>query len=195
MSGLARSGAILGFLMGCGLLLIWVGLPRHRRPGLAGRVVPYLRDTPKPSRLLDTEREPKGALAAVAAPMVKDLGALVERVVQRARQEAEDVRRHARSQAAAALAAAEQEQADAAQERAEASARAASGAMIRARLSVKRITATSSAKVLSNGGSERAGSRFAFAGAGWIMEKQTAPTNVKREPTRTPICELLSTTA
>lgn len=81
MSGVARSGAILGFLMGCGLLLIWVGLPRHRRPGLAGRVVPYLRDTPRPSRLLDIERAPKGAVAAVTAPIVKDLGALVERIM------------------------------------------------------------------------------------------------------------------
>ena len=58
MSGLARSGAVLGFLMGCGLMLVWVGMPRQRRQGLAGRVVPYLRDTPRPSRLLDAERPP-----------------------------------------------------------------------------------------------------------------------------------------
>ena len=81
MTAVARSAAILGLLMGCGLLLIWVGLPRHRRPGLAGRVVPYLRDTPRPSRLLDIERAPKGAVAAVTAPIVKDLGALVERIM------------------------------------------------------------------------------------------------------------------
>ena len=53
MSGLARSGAVLGFVLGLGLALVWLGLPRHRRPGLAGRVLPYLRDTPRPSRLLD----------------------------------------------------------------------------------------------------------------------------------------------
>ncbi|HSF98857.1 MAG TPA: type II secretion system F family protein [Ornithinibacter sp.] len=81
MSGLARSGAILGFLMGCGLMLVWLGMPHHRRHGLAGRVVPYLRDTPRPSRLLDTERPRGGALAVVAAPVVRDLAALVERVM------------------------------------------------------------------------------------------------------------------
>jgi tight adherence protein C len=81
MSGLARSGAVLGFLMGCGLMLVWVGMPRHRRQGLAGRVIPYLRDTPRPSRLLDTERPRGGALAVVAAPVVRDLAALVERLM------------------------------------------------------------------------------------------------------------------
>lgn len=81
MSGLARSGAVLGFLMGCGLMLVWLGMPRHRRQGLAGRVVPYLRDTPRPSRLLDAERPPGGAFSVVAAPVVRDLGALVERVM------------------------------------------------------------------------------------------------------------------
>ena len=81
MSSLARSGALLGFLLGCGLMLVWVGMPRHRRQGLAGRVVPYLRDTPRPSRLLDPERPRGGALAVVVAPVVRDLGALVERVM------------------------------------------------------------------------------------------------------------------
>ncbi|GAA4408419.1 type II secretion system F family protein [Fodinibacter luteus] len=81
MSTLARSGAALGFVMGLGLFLVWAGLPRHRHPGLAGRVLPYLRDTPRPSRLLDDERPPGGSFAVVAAPVVRDLGRVVERVM------------------------------------------------------------------------------------------------------------------
>ena len=81
MTDLARGGAILGFIMGIGLMLVWFGLPRHRRQGLAGRVVPYLRDTPRPSRLLDESRSPGGSLAIVAAPVIRDLATVVERVM------------------------------------------------------------------------------------------------------------------
>ncbi len=81
MSGLARSGALLGFVMGLGLALAWLGLPRHRRAGLAGRVLPYLRDTPRPSRLLDDGRPIGGAFGVVAGPVIRDLGAVVERVM------------------------------------------------------------------------------------------------------------------
>lgn len=81
MSGLARSGAVLGFVMGLGLALVWLGLPRHRRAGLAGRVLPYLRDTPRPSRLLDDGRPAGGAFGVVAGPVVRDLGAVVERIM------------------------------------------------------------------------------------------------------------------
>ena len=81
MSGLARSGALLGFVMGLGLALVWLGLPRHRRAGLAGRVLPYLRDTPRPSRLLHDGRPAGGAIGVVAGPVIRDLGAVVERVM------------------------------------------------------------------------------------------------------------------
>ncbi|HET9020581.1 MAG TPA: type II secretion system F family protein [Ornithinibacter sp.] len=82
MTDLVRSGAALGFALGVGLMLVWLGLPRHRRPGLAGRVVPYLRDTPRPSRLLDDEARPVGgAVGAIAGPLVRDLGRGVERVM------------------------------------------------------------------------------------------------------------------
>jgi tight adherence protein C len=84
VSGLARSGAVLGFVLGLGLALVWLGLPRHRRPGLAGRVLPYLRDTPRPSRLLDEGRPAlgaRGALGVVAGPVLRDLGGVVERVM------------------------------------------------------------------------------------------------------------------
>lgn len=76
-----RDGALVGLLGGVGLLLVWAGLPRHRRPGLADRVLPYLRDTPRPSRLLDDTRPRSGALAVVAAPLLRDLARGVERVL------------------------------------------------------------------------------------------------------------------
>ncbi|WP_392544932.1 type II secretion system F family protein [Oryzobacter telluris] len=81
MTALARQGAVLGFVLGLGLALVWVGLPRHRRQGLAGRVLPYLRDTPRPSRLLDDERPLGGAVGVIAGPVLRDLGRVVERVM------------------------------------------------------------------------------------------------------------------
>ena len=81
MSALARQGAVLGFVLGLGLALVWLGLPRHRRTGLAGRVLPYLRDTPRPSRLLDDARPLPGALGVVAGPVLRDLAQVVERVM------------------------------------------------------------------------------------------------------------------
>ena len=81
MSDLARNGAILGFVAGIGLVLVWVRIPWRRRHGLAARVVPYLRDTPRPSRLLDDGRPVGGAIGIVAAPVVRDLARAVERVM------------------------------------------------------------------------------------------------------------------
>jgi len=81
MSDLARSGAILGLLAGLGVLLVWFGLPRHRQAGLADRVLPYLRDTPRPSNLLASDGPPQGVLAALFAPVVAELGRHVERVM------------------------------------------------------------------------------------------------------------------
>ena len=81
MTELARTGAALGFVLGIGLMLVWFGLPRHRRQGLAGRVLPYLRDTPRPSRLLQDDRPAGSAFSIVAAPVVGDLGRVVERVM------------------------------------------------------------------------------------------------------------------
>jgi tight adherence protein C len=77
---MSRDGALLGLVMGVGLLLVWLGLPRHRRQGLAGRVLPYLRDTPRPSRLLHDSLAP-GVLGVVAAPLLGDLGRGVERLM------------------------------------------------------------------------------------------------------------------
>ena len=81
MTTLVRSGALLGLLVGAGLMLTWVGLPRHRQPGLADRVLPYLKDTPRPSTLLAGDLAPSGALASLFAPVVRELSRHVERVM------------------------------------------------------------------------------------------------------------------
>ena len=46
------AGALSGAVVGLGLALVVAGLPLARRPGLIERLEPYLRDTPRPSRLL-----------------------------------------------------------------------------------------------------------------------------------------------
>ncbi|GAB3586320.1 type II secretion system F family protein [Calidifontibacter terrae] len=46
------AGATIGLLVACGLLLIWHRLPMRRRPTLADRMDPYVRDHPRPSRFL-----------------------------------------------------------------------------------------------------------------------------------------------
>jgi tight adherence protein C len=80
--GWSRTGALLGLMLGLGLLLVWTGLPRHRRPGLAERLHPYLRDAPRPSRLLAVgQLGGSGALATLLRPVVGDLASGIERVL------------------------------------------------------------------------------------------------------------------
>lgn len=80
--GLSGAGAGLGLMLGLGLLLVWTGLPRHRRPGLEQRLHPYLRDAPLPSRLLAAPQiGGSGALAALLRPVVSDLAGGIERVL------------------------------------------------------------------------------------------------------------------
>lgn len=81
MTDLARSGAMLGFLAGIGLLLAWFGLPRHRRAGLGDRVLPYLRDTPRPSNLLASNAPSRGVLGVLFAPLLKEMSGHVERIM------------------------------------------------------------------------------------------------------------------
>ncbi len=73
----------------------------------------------------EADRIGRQVLAEVPADRWLDRSGAAGTVIQRARQEAEDVRRHARVQAAKALATAEQERAGAAQVRAESEAEAA----------------------------------------------------------------------
>ena len=68
------AGALLGLSLGMGLLLLWAGLPHRRRATLDDRLLPYLRDTPQPSRLLAARPGVGvGALPAIVRPVVTDL--------------------------------------------------------------------------------------------------------------------------
>jgi tight adherence protein C len=76
------AGAAIGFALGLGLLLVWAGLPRNRRATLNDRLLPYLRDAPRPSRLLASRQVGgAGALRVLAGPVVADLGGRIESVL------------------------------------------------------------------------------------------------------------------
>jgi tight adherence protein C len=76
------AGAVLGLAFGLGLVLVWVGLPRHRRTTLDDRLLPYLRDAPPPSRLLAVRHVGgAGVLHLVARPVVTDLARRIEWVL------------------------------------------------------------------------------------------------------------------
>lgn len=75
------TGALLGFLGGAGLLLAYAGLPSRRRPGLSGRLDPYLQDTPRPSQLLAGTAPRRGVVATLLAPATADLARAVERLL------------------------------------------------------------------------------------------------------------------
>lgn len=52
----ATVGTVLGALTGGGVLLALTGTPHARRVTLDDRLGPYLRDAPRPSRLLTRDR-------------------------------------------------------------------------------------------------------------------------------------------
>ncbi|HET7475603.1 MAG TPA: type II secretion system F family protein [Dermatophilaceae bacterium] len=74
-------GAAVGALASAGMLLAIAGLPMNRRPGLMQRLAPYLRDTPRPSRLLTVQGPPRMPLAILLRPVMSDLTRAVERVL------------------------------------------------------------------------------------------------------------------
>jgi tight adherence protein C len=83
---LGATGALLGLVVGVGLVVIVVRSPRARRIRYADRVEPYLRDTPTPSRLLaERRRDPRSApngFAAVEAlvrPFLDDAAGRLDR--------------------------------------------------------------------------------------------------------------------
>jgi tight adherence protein C len=80
--GWSWSGAALGAVIALGLILVVAGLPASRRPGLEARMAPYLRDAPRPSRLLAMRQEAGGpGLVLLMRPVVRDLGRGVERLL------------------------------------------------------------------------------------------------------------------
>lgn len=81
--GWSWSGAAAVVWAILGLSMIWAGLPVRRRPGLEARLAPYLRDTPRPSTLLE---QPRGlssgpALGPLLRPIVRSLAVQIERVL------------------------------------------------------------------------------------------------------------------
>ena len=79
----ALAGAGLGVLAGSGLLLVAAGTPRARRPSLDDRLGPYLRDTPRPSRLLGASGAltPFPTLERLLRPVLGDAVRFIERWV------------------------------------------------------------------------------------------------------------------
>jgi tight adherence protein C len=77
----AFAGVLLGALAATGLLLIAAGTPMARRPTLDDRLAPYLRDAPRPSRLLTSGQTltPFPTLERLLRPVMQDATAFVER--------------------------------------------------------------------------------------------------------------------
>ena len=79
----ALLGVGLGLTGGTGALVALTSTPRSRRPTLDARLAPYLRDTPRPSRLLDTSTAltPFPTLERLLRPVMGDLVRAVDRWV------------------------------------------------------------------------------------------------------------------
>ena len=73
-------GALVGAMAGAGALLIYVGLPMHRKPDLNSRIEPYVRDAPLPSRLLSTPTD-RLDVNKVLAPILGRVGHLVDQLL------------------------------------------------------------------------------------------------------------------
>lgn len=74
-------GAVVGAGFGLGWVLVFLGLPAQRRPGLDARLAPYLRDAVAPSRLLASMPRSRSRAAEVAAPLIGDLARWVDRIM------------------------------------------------------------------------------------------------------------------
>jgi tight adherence protein C len=76
------AGALAGAAVGLGLALVLAGLPVARRPGLIERLEPYLRDTPRPSRLLTrSDSVSVAGVARILRPVLADMARGVERLL------------------------------------------------------------------------------------------------------------------
>jgi tight adherence protein C len=76
-------GILLGIVAGVGLWLVVTGTPMARRPTLDARLAPYLRDAPRPSRLLAQAETltPFPTLEGLLRPVLGDLMKVVDRWV------------------------------------------------------------------------------------------------------------------
>jgi tight adherence protein C len=78
------SGGLLGLVFGLGCWLVARRVPYARRPSLDDRLAPYLRDAPRPSRLLGqrpTVPSPFPVIERLLSPVMADAVAAVERAV------------------------------------------------------------------------------------------------------------------
>lgn len=75
------AGAALGLLAATGLSLAVIVSPPMRRPRLDDRLAPYLRDTPRPSRLLAEGRTvtPFPTIERLLGPVLRDLAGRIDR--------------------------------------------------------------------------------------------------------------------
>ncbi|GAB3304995.1 pilus assembly protein TadB [Epidermidibacterium keratini] len=74
-------GALLGLVAAGGLLLIITGAPPARTISLADRIAPYLRETPRPSRLIaPTHASGRGTLGRLT-PQARRIAAAIDRWV------------------------------------------------------------------------------------------------------------------
>jgi tight adherence protein C len=76
-------GALLGLVASAGVCLAVAASPPVRRPRLDDRLAPYLRDAPRPSRLLTDGRAltPFPTLERLLGPVLRDAAAFVDRTV------------------------------------------------------------------------------------------------------------------
>jgi tight adherence protein C len=76
-------GALLGVVAALGLLTAVARVPALRQPTLDDRIAPYLRDAPRPSRLLEAVRSvtPFPTLERIFRPVIVDGVRLLERVL------------------------------------------------------------------------------------------------------------------
>ncbi|HEU5034541.1 MAG TPA: type II secretion system F family protein [Mycobacteriales bacterium] len=77
------TGALLGLLATSGIGIAVTASPPMRRPRLVDRLEPYLRDTPRPSRLLTDRRAltPFPTLERLLGPVLRDAARFVDRAV------------------------------------------------------------------------------------------------------------------
>jgi tight adherence protein C len=84
MNRLSLTGALLGLAAGLGLWLVVLRVPWSRRATLDDRLAPYLKDTPRPSRLLARRtplRTPFPVLERLLSPVMADAVGAVERTL------------------------------------------------------------------------------------------------------------------